>query len=172
MFRMILIYFLKPLPPNRFYLMNIVFDTNIILYYLTKHTFSGKLDEQLKPFSPSNFSIISIVTEAELKSLALQRNWGHKKIESLDKFLEQFLKVPIQSKDLINAYAEIDNYSQGKSITHTYPKGFSSKNMGKNDLWIAATAKVTNSTILTNDNDFEHLKGTFVEVFSLNKDLI
>jgi len=151
--------------------MNFVFDTNVILYYLTKHTLADKLDEQLKPFDSSNFSIISIVTEAELKSLALQRNWGIKKTESLDKFMEQFLKVPIQSKDLIGAYSEIDNYSQGKSLSHEYPKGFTSKNMGKNDLWIAATAKVTNATILTNDNDFDHLNGIFVNVFSLNIDL-
>jgi predicted nucleic acid-binding protein len=151
--------------------MNFVFDTNIILYYLTKHTLAGKLEAQLNPFDATNFSIISVVTEAELKSLALQRGWGINKIENLDKFLEQFLKVPIQSKDLIQAYAEIDNYSQGKSKTHKYPKDFSSKNMGKNDLWIAATAKVTNSTILTNDNDFDHLHGVFITVFSLNKDL-
>lgn len=79
--------------------------------------------------------------------------------------------MPIQSKDLIEAYAEIDNYSQGKSTTHTYPIGFSARNMGKNDLWIAATAKVTNSTILTNDNDFDHLNDVLITVFSLNKDL-
>jgi tRNA(fMet)-specific endonuclease VapC len=151
--------------------MNFVFDTNVILYYLTKNALAEKLDVQLKPFDSTNFSIISIVTEGELKSLALQRNWGIKKTESINKFMEQFLKVPIQSNDLIGAYAEIDNYSQGKSLTHEYPQGFTSKNMGKNDLWIAATAKVTNSTILTNDNDFDHLKGIFVDVFSLNKDL-
>ena len=147
--------------------MNIVFDTNVILYYLTKHTIVDKIEKQLKPFDSSNFSIISVVTEAELLSLAKQRDWGIKKTENLDKFLEQFLKVPIQSKDLIEAYANIENYSQGKSKTHTYPKGFTAKNMGKNDLWIAATAVVTNSTILTNDNDFEHLHDVFVPIFSL-----
>ena len=151
--------------------MNFVFDTNVILYYLTNNALAVKLEAQLNPFDAKNFSIISVVTEAELKSLALQRGWGVSKTENLDKFLEQFLKVPIQSKDLIEAYAEIDNYSQGKSTTHSYPKGFSSKNMGKNDLWIAATAKVTNSTILTNDNDFDHLHEVFITVFSLNKDL-
>lgn len=151
--------------------MNFVFDTNVIVYYLTKSDLATKLDAQVKPFDPSNFPIISVVTEGEMKSLALQRGWGIKRMESLDKFLEQFLQVPIQSKDLINAYAEIDNYSQGKSTTHVYPAGFTSKNMGKNDVWIAATAHVTNATILTNDNDFDHLKGVFCDVFSLNKDL-
>ena len=152
--------------------MNFVFDTNVILYYLTKNTLAAKLDEKLKPFDSSHFPIISIVTEAELKSLALQRNWGVKRLETLTRFLAQFLLVPVHSKDLVDAYAEIDNYSQGKSSVQLYPSGFTSKNMGKNDLWIAATAKVTNSTIITNDNDFDHLKGVFVNVFSLNKDLV
>ena len=29
--------------------------------------------------------------------------------------------------------------------------------MGKNDLWIAATAKATGATLLTTDKDFDHL---------------
>ena len=151
--------------------MNYLFDTNVILYYLTKHTFSEKLETQLNPLEKGNFPIISIVTEAELKSLALQRGWGKDKLEKIDTFLNQFLKVPIQSKDLIDAYAEIDCYSQGKPSTVKGTSKFSAKNKGKNDLWIAATAKVTNATILTNDNDFDHLKDVFVSVFSLNKDL-
>lgn len=71
----------------------------------------------------------------------------------------------------VTAYAEFDVYSQGKSQKHQYPAGFTSRNMGKSDLWIAATAVVTNSTILTNDNDFDHLNNVFMPVFSLSKDL-
>jgi len=36
--------------------------------------------------------------------------------------------------------------------------------MGKNDLWIAATASVLEATLLTTDFDFDHLKGVFLEV--------
>lgn len=49
--------------------MNFVFDTNVILYYLKQHTLAAKLDTQLNPFDTKNFSIISIVTEAELNHL-------------------------------------------------------------------------------------------------------
>jgi len=34
--------------------------------------------------------------------------------------------------------------------------------MGKNDLWIAATAHVTGATLLTADADFDHLNGAFL----------
>ena len=39
--------------------------------------------------------------------------------------------------------------------------------MGKNDLWIAATALVTDSTLLTADGDFNHLTGVFIPVKKL-----
>jgi predicted nucleic acid-binding protein len=35
--------------------------------------------------------------------------------------------------------------------------------MGKNDLWIAATASVTNSALITTDKDFEHLDGVYLD---------
>ena len=34
--------------------------------------------------------------------------------------------------------------------------------MGKNDLWIAATASVFDLTLLTMDKDFEHLNKEFL----------
>ena len=43
-------------------------------------------------------------------------------------------------------------------------KGLTSRNMGKNDLWIAATAAVTQSKLLTTDGDFDHLNGSFIDL--------
>lgn len=39
-----------------------------------------------------------------------------------------------------------------------------SRNMGKNDLWIAATASVTNATLITTDKDFYHLNNTYLKL--------
>jgi predicted nucleic acid-binding protein len=36
--------------------------------------------------------------------------------------------------------------------------------MGKNDLWIAATASLIGATLLTADKDFSHLQGVFLDV--------
>ena len=35
--------------------------------------------------------------------------------------------------------------------------------MGKNDLWIAATAFVTKATLLTTDKDFDHMHPAFLQ---------
>lgn len=37
------------------------------------------------------------------------------------------------------------------------PAGLSARNMGKNDLWIAATALYLDLPLHTTDNDFDHL---------------
>ena len=42
--------------------------------------------------------------------------------------------------------------------------GDSSRNMGKNDLWIAATASITNSKLITSDKDFNHLNGKYLDL--------
>ena len=57
-------------------------------------------------------------------------------------------------------YSEIDVYSQGKHPELKLPK--SAHKMGKNDLWIAATASVHIATLISTDNDFDHLDGVFI----------
>ena len=40
--------------------------------------------------------------------------------------------------------------------------------MGKNDLWIAATASALNIPLLTNDGDYDHLNGIMIEVIKVS----
>jgi predicted nucleic acid-binding protein len=40
--------------------------------------------------------------------------------------------------------------------------------MGKNDLWIAATASVLEATLLTLDHDFNHLRNEFLQVETID----
>jgi tRNA(fMet)-specific endonuclease VapC len=39
--------------------------------------------------------------------------------------------------------------------------------MGKNDLWIAASAHVLGATLITTDNDFTHLDSIFIKLLKL-----
>lgn len=43
------------------------------------------------------------------------------------------------------------------------------RNMGKNDLWIAATASVTHATLLTTDQDFRHLHKKYLQVAEIDQ---
>ena len=83
-------------------------------------------------------------------------------MEELEEFLLKFVVVNINTEAIINCYAEIDAFSQGRLDGRK--SNFTARNMGKNDLWIAATASVLDATLLTTDNDFEHLRDEFLTV--------
>jgi len=44
------------------------------------------------------------------------------------------------------------------------PFKFTAKNMGKNDIWIAATASVPDVDLLTSDKDFVHLDRAYMRL--------
>ncbi|WP_425421086.1 type II toxin-antitoxin system VapC family toxin [Phaeodactylibacter xiamenensis] len=141
--------------------MNYFFDTNAILIYLRDHVQKDWLDKNYDPLGDDNTAMISVVVLGELESLYLRNNWGRRRIESLRIFLRKFLITDINSRDIIRRYGEIDAFSQGKLKEKRL--GDSSRNMGKNDLWIAATASVTNSRLISSDKDFNHLKGEYLD---------
>lgn len=79
-----------------------------------------------------------------------------------------FTIVDINIEPIIQEYAAIDAFSQNKLAAR--PLGASARNMGKNDLWIVATASVLDATLITTDKDFDHLHEQFVEVIWLDPD--
>jgi tRNA(fMet)-specific endonuclease VapC len=78
--------------------------------------------------------------------------------------LNEFVIIDVAGNDdnLLNAYAEIDAFSLQRHPKRKL-KG-SAKPMGKNDMWIAATAFATNATLLTADGKFMHLDKEFINI--------
>jgi tRNA(fMet)-specific endonuclease VapC len=142
--------------------MNYFFDTNAILIYLKDREKKDWLDKNYDPLGNENTAIISVVVLGELESISLRNNWGQRRIKNLQIFLQKFLIADINSKDIIKRYGEIDAFSQGK--LKDKPLEDSSRNMGKNDLWIAATTSITNSKLITSDKDFWHLNGKYLDL--------
>ncbi len=144
--------------------MYFLLDTNILLNYLKSGRIINHLIKEFDLFSPANVMAISTVTIGEMESLVLQRNWGEKRVDKFIISLNDFLILPINSEDILKSYGEIDAYSQGKLVSKPLPIGMSARNMGKNDLWIAATAHITGAKLLTTDKDFQHLDGVFIDL--------
>lgn len=147
--------------------MNYVLDTNAVLLYLRDDKTKRLLEETYEIFLPHNTAIASLATVAEIYSIGLQRDWGARKIKLVRKFLNRLVVVEIRFGELIDAYIQIDAFSQGNLKNR--PLKFTARNMGKNDLWIAATAYVTESKLLTTDRDFEHLHGEFFDVIFIDR---
>ena len=141
-------------------------DTNIIVHLIRSSFLVDSLRKDYKIFDQTRRPLISVVTEGELESFALKNDWGINKRRELDRYLTEFLVVDIRIKTIINRYAEIDAFSQNKLKGR--PLGHSARNMGKNDLWIAATTSVLDATLLTTDKDFDHLNNEFLTVVCLN----
>lgn len=57
--------------------------------------------------------------------------------------------MDINHPDILSAYGELDDVCNRAG-----------RPLGKNDVWIAATAKVSGSTLLTTDADFDYLTPT------------
>ena len=146
--------------------MILLFDTNIILIYLRNFAVKQIIESVYSPFSFTNRATISVVSVGELKAFALKNNWGNLRIQNLEEFLLRFVVTDINSEDTLNRYAEIDAFSQGR--LDGKKSNFTARNMGKNDIWIAATASVLEATLLATDNDFNHLHDEFLAVAKID----
>ncbi len=149
--------------------MKYVLDTNIVLFYLRKNQLSRWVDEQYDPLANENDAILCAVTHGELASIALQNDWSEVKKKSIREFTNKLITVDLNNEALAQRYAEIEAYSQGKLKSIKSP--FTARNMGKNDLWIAATASMLEATLLTSDKDFNHLHNVFLTVIWIDPKL-
>lgn len=121
-----------------------VFDTNLVIEHIRR-------EENL----PAR-TLISVIVAGELEAFALKAAWGYRKLSVMRAIFDRFGVIEVNA-DLMPFYAQVDAYSQGKLHTQPLPPGTSARNMGKNDLWIAATALYFDVELHTNDKDFDHL---------------
>jgi tRNA(fMet)-specific endonuclease VapC len=140
----------------------VVLDTNIVLAY-ARGT-DRVIDVFEATFPPDEYEyVISIVTRAEMYALAACRGWTERTVEKVKELLDSYLQVRIDNEAIVNAYSIIDEF--GRKSPNPL-RSTTARHMGKNDLWIAATATLYNASLATLDGDFDHLESHF---FMLNK---
>lgn len=124
-------------------------DTNIVLTPVRGNALATLIDGKFGLRASKVRPMISVVTHGEVRVLAGRYGWSDKKLAALQNALDNLVTVGINHPDVLDAYVEIDLFSQN------HPDG--ARNMGKNDLWIAACTKASGATLLTTDKDFDHL---------------
>lgn len=98
--------------------MNLLLDTNILIL-LAKDVRRQLFNTVINPTREKIF--VSIASLSELKSIALQNNWGGKKWEAVNAVLEDAIIMEI-NESLADTYAEIDAFSQRRNPSYTdYP---------------------------------------------------
>ncbi len=141
-----------------------VLDTGVLLHYARATDLARQIDQEYAPSHTPNIAVVSVVTVAEILSMAMRRKWGNTKLQVLHELLRKFPRVDINQEPLINKYAEIDAYRTNKHPTRKLPDGVSSRALGDNDIWIAATAAITRAKLITLDEDFGFLDKEFLDV--------
>jgi predicted nucleic acid-binding protein len=126
-------------------------DTNVLVHYVRASPVWVRIRDAYQPLTLTPSPLISVISEGEIRSLALQWEWGQKKLDQMEYCLSFFQSQTIDNPDLIRAYATIDAYCEQIG-----------QPLGKNDVWIAATAAVTGACLLTTDRDFDRLTPLFL----------
>lgn len=125
-------------------------DTNILVALIRGGALGRFIDATYQLRHQPNKPLISAVTKGEVRSLARQFKWGAAKRQTLIQLLQnEVVSLDIDHPAIMDAYEEIDWFSLSHSV--------GAYQMGKNDLWIAATAKASGAVLLTTDTDFNHL---------------
>ena len=124
-------------------------DTTILLHLIRGKATGIYIDATYQLQKQIYTPLVCIVTHGEIWSLARENGWGEKKRRALEVMLSNLVTVDISPDPVIEAYVDVED------VSRRVPVG--AVTMGKNDLWIAAVAKVTGATLLTCDRDFDHL---------------
>ncbi|MDX9912516.1 MAG: type II toxin-antitoxin system VapC family toxin [Phycisphaerales bacterium] len=124
-------------------------DTNVLVALIRAGALGQYIDATYQLRQARFKPLISVVSVGEIYSLARQLEWGPKNVAEVAKLLDNLVVEDINVPEILVAYGEID-YASRKI----------GRRMGKNDVWIAATARVSGATLLTSDHDFDHLSAT------------
>jgi tRNA(fMet)-specific endonuclease VapC len=144
-------------------------DTGILLGYVRGAPWAGYVEQQFAPSKPPNLAVTSVVCVAELRALAMANRWGEEKLAQLDAVLRAIPAIAIRHSTILEKFSEIHSYNRRRHPA--LPPPSSGRTMGDNDMWVAASAAVLHYTLLTNDHDFDHLHGVFLEVIYVDQQM-
>ena len=132
--------------------MRYLLDTNLIMIYSRRNQYSEEIERRFSLFNGSHQLHVSTIILGELNALIKKWNLGGAKVQHINSLLGYCEILGIDDQVMIDNYGDIDAYSQGKGESALLPR-----NMGKNDIWIAATALSYDLHLITTDKDFRHL---------------
>ena len=131
-------------------------DTNILLALIRGKDLGTFIDTTYQLSAQSQRPLVCVVSVGEIWTLAARNCWGALKRAALATMLQNVVLVEIfNTPQLIQAYVDIEIASNGVAGGAVV--------MGKNDVWIAAVAKIAPAHLLTTDHDFDHLFGSMIQ---------
>lgn len=139
-----------------------VLDTNILLALIRGKALGESIDNAYGLRANLQRHVVSIASQAELLVLADRNKWAQAKRDAVAFMFQSLVVLPIDGEALLDAYVQI---AHADMTWHEGPR-----NMGKNDIWIAATAASSGLPLLTTDKDFVFLNGNLIQVLLIDPD--
>jgi len=133
-----------------------VLDTSVLLNLVRGHDLGKSIDRAFGLRATFHRHIVSIVSHGELRVLATRKQRGDQKLGALTLALEELVTVNVDSSAMVDAYVRVEDSCRNAPGA--------ARNMGQNDMWIAATALYADLPLLTTDKDFDHLDGRLIRV--------
>lgn len=135
-------------------------DTSIILHLARGRELGRYLRTVFELDSLILRPLISIVSHGEMWVLADRNNWGAQKRAECGRILQSLVTEDLGDQSILDTYVELSRAAQKN------PGG--ARELGDNDLWIAATAKAAQAVLLTTDKDFrifhpDYLTVTYID---------
>ena len=104
-----------------------ILDTGILLGYIRTAEYAEYVEAKYSVSAPPNIPVISVVTIGEILSLAIQFRWGSRKKQIMSDLLSKFASIDINDEAILDKYAEIDAYSQGRHPSKSLPRGMTTE---------------------------------------------
>jgi predicted nucleic acid-binding protein len=125
----------------------------VLLHLVRGQALGRKIVEEYDLSKRPERPLVFVVTVGEILSIALRQGYSAENRAVLDQLLRDMVVVDVR-RPIAERFAEIQTAQQAMGLP-----------IGENDTWIAATAKATDSTLLTMDRkDFGKLKPGLVKI--------
>ena len=131
----------------------VLLDSTVLVHLLRGDATGRWIEDAYHLTSRRDRPLLSTVAEGEVRGLALGWGWGSRKLDELERLLQQLVIVEAGLPAIVHCYAEL--YVEATRGGHP---------AGENDLWIAATAMVTQAELFTCDQDFGWLNAVHLPV--------
>ena len=117
-------------------------DTGVLLHWIRASPVADVLRTDLGLFDAPVQPLVCEVTMGELAAFAQANRWGPVKQQALADLPQRLVAVDISRPEVVAAYADLSTLAKqnGWPLFHD-----------KNDLWIAAAARATETTLLSLD---------------------
>jgi tRNA(fMet)-specific endonuclease VapC len=131
----------------------LVLDTSIVVDVARNNRSGQAILQTYSLKTRADRPLISVVTTGEMLGIAKSQSWTSDKTKLLHELLSEFVKLDLTA-DVVEAYSDLVAHCRRQNHT-----------MGQqNDMWIAATARVTGAVLLTGDLGFSWLDPQFIRV--------